>query len=84
MNRCSRFSRGQIFVLFTLLLPVFLGVIGLGTDLGLLYFNWSILQKSADSAALAGAEYLIANPVPPTPPDRLLRRGARRIRPAIP
>jgi hypothetical protein len=68
MNGRSRFSKGQILVLFTLVLPVLLAVMGLGTDLGLLYFNWSILQKSADSAALAGAEYLIANPAPPTPP----------------
>jgi hypothetical protein len=45
-----------------------LGVMGLGADIGILYFNWTILQKSADSAALAGAEYLVSNPVPPTPP----------------
>ncbi len=71
MNGRSRFSRGQILVLFTLALPVLLGVMGLGADIGVLYFNWVQLQKAADSAALAGAQYL-ANPAPspqavPTP-----------------
>ena len=71
MNGRCRFSNGQILVLFTLALPVLLGVIGLGADIGVLYFNWVQLQKAADSAALAGAQYL-ANPAPspqsaPTP-----------------
>lgn len=60
-----------MLALFTLSLPVLLGVVGLGADIGVLYFNWVILQKAADSAALAGAQYL-ASPAPspqaaPTP-----------------
>jgi hypothetical protein len=38
-----------------------LGAIGLGADLGLLYFHWGIVQKAADSAVLAGAFYLPNN-----------------------
>src|SRR5262249_51757365 len=29
---------------------------------GLLYYNWVLLQKAADSAAVAGASYLPGNP----------------------
>lgn len=70
MNRRSRLSKGQFLVLFTLVLPALLGAIGLAADLGILYFNWTILQKAADAAALAGATYLAPNPVPtPAPPN---------------
>lgn len=68
MARRSRFSRAQFIVLFTLALPVLVAVIGFGADFAILYLNWANLQKAADSAALAGAEYLITNPPPPTPP----------------
>jgi len=53
-----------MLVVFTVALPALLAVMGLATDIGVLYFNWSILQKSADSAALAGAAYLAATPLP--------------------
>jgi hypothetical protein len=70
MSRRSRLSRGQFLVVFTLVLPALLGVIGLAADLGILYFNWTILQKAADAAALAGATYLTPSPVPtPAPPN---------------
>ena len=39
-----------------------LGLIGLGSDIGLLYFHWGILQKAADAAVLAGAGYLPNHP----------------------
>lgn len=64
MNAHSRFSKGQMLVLFTLVLPVLLGGMGLATDIGVLYFNWGILQKAADASALAGAAYLAASPLP--------------------
>ena len=50
--------RGQIAVALILAIFPLLGVIGLGSDIGLLYFHWGILQKAADSAVLAGAGYL--------------------------
>jgi Flp pilus assembly protein TadG len=70
MSRRSRLSKGQFLVLFTLVLPVLLGAVGLAADLGVVYFNWSVLQKAADAAALAGATYLTPNPIPtPAPPN---------------
>lgn len=68
MKGRSRLSRAQFIVLFTLALPIIIGAVGLGADFAILYLNWTDLQKAADSAALAGAEYLLANPVPPAPP----------------
>jgi Putative Flp pilus-assembly TadE/G-like len=50
--------RGQIAVALMLVMIPLLGVIGLGTDLGLLFFHWGMVQKAADSAVLAGAGYL--------------------------
>jgi Putative Flp pilus-assembly TadE/G-like len=55
-------SRGQIIVLFTLLLPVMLGAMALAVDIGVFYFEWAQLQKAADAAVLAGASYLPQNP----------------------
>jgi Flp pilus assembly protein TadG len=51
-------GRGQISVALILVMTVLLGAIGLGADAALLYFNWVILQKGVDAAALAGAGYL--------------------------
>ena len=39
-----------------------IGAMALSTDVGLLYYNWGMLQKAADSAALAGANSLPSNP----------------------
>lgn len=58
MNAHSRFSKGQIAVLFTLVLPVLLGAMALGADFSIIYFNWAMVQKAADAAALAGASRL--------------------------
>jgi Flp pilus assembly protein TadG len=44
-------------------LPVLLAIIGLTTDVTLLYVNWMNLQKAADSAALAAASQLTGNDV---------------------
>jgi hypothetical protein len=54
-------GKGQISVALILMLTVILGAIGLGADAALLYFNWVILQKGVDAAALAGAGYLQGN-----------------------
>ena len=58
MNARSRFAKGQIVALFTIILPVLLGVMALGADFSIIYFNWSMVQKAADAAALAGASQL--------------------------
>jgi len=51
-------GKGQISVALILVITVILGAVGLGADAALLYFNWVILQKGVDAAALAGAGYL--------------------------
>jgi Putative Flp pilus-assembly TadE/G-like len=43
--------------LILIMIPL-LSLIGLGADIGLLYFHWGIVQKAADAAVLAGAGYL--------------------------
>jgi Flp pilus assembly protein TadG len=58
MNTRNRRSKGQMLVLFTIVLPVLLGVMALGADFSIIYFNWSMVQKAADAAALAGASQL--------------------------
>ena len=52
---------GQIAVVLTLAIATLLGVISLGTDVGVMYYNWVQLQKAADAAAIAGANYLSEN-----------------------
>jgi Flp pilus assembly protein TadG len=58
MNARSRFSKGQMMAAFTIVLPVLIGVMALGADFAIIYLNWSMVQKAADSAALAGASQL--------------------------
>ena len=53
-----RFSRGQMAVVLALGSVTLVGAMALGTDIGVLYYNWVQLQKAADAAALAGANYL--------------------------
>ena len=60
--RLRALKRGQIAVAMLLVMIPLLGVIGLATDLGLLYFHWGIVQKAADAAVLAGAFYLPNHP----------------------
>jgi hypothetical protein len=55
-------ERAQIAVVLALLLPVLVGSIAMSADVGVLYFNWQILQAAADSGAVAGAAYLPSNP----------------------
>jgi Flp pilus assembly protein TadG len=58
MKTRSRFSKGQMAVLLTLVLPVLLGAMCLGADFAIIYLNWAMIQKAADAAALAGASQL--------------------------
>jgi hypothetical protein len=58
MKAIFRKRRGQVMVLYAGVLAVLLGAIGLCTDVGIMYMNWQQLQKAADAAALAGANYL--------------------------
>src|SRR5262249_51482427 len=49
---------GNILIVTAIILPVLIGAIGLGTDLGLWFYKHQIMQSAADSAAMsAGAAY---------------------------
>ncbi|HTW86698.1 MAG TPA: hypothetical protein VMD75_01715 [Candidatus Binataceae bacterium] len=48
----------QIALLVAVVLPMVLGALLLGADFAVMYYNWAMLQKAADGAALAGAAYL--------------------------
>ncbi len=58
MNTRSRFSKGQMMALCMIVMPVLLGAMALGVDFSIIYLNWSMVQKAADAAALAGASQL--------------------------
>src|ERR1700737_167526 len=71
MKRRGHFFKGQMAVVMTFAIATLLGAMALGTDVGVMYFNWVQLQKGADAAALAGAVYLFPGhsgdyPIDPT------------------
>ena len=51
-------SRGQAAVLYAGIAAVLIGAIALGADVAVMYVNWQHVQKVADAAAIAGANYL--------------------------
>lgn len=51
-------SRGQILVLFALVLVALLGVLGLAVDLGMAFAQRRTMQNAADAGALAGARFV--------------------------
>jgi len=58
MKKIYGSSRGQVAGLYAGIVVVLVGAIALGTDVALMYVNWQQMQKVADAAALAGANYL--------------------------
>ncbi len=58
MKPRSGYMKGQMAVVMTFAIATLLGAMALGTDVAVMYFNWVQLQKAADAAALAGANYL--------------------------
>jgi uncharacterized membrane protein len=57
-GRLSGSCPSQIAIILTLVIATLIAVIGLGTDLGVLYLKGGQLQKAADAAAVAGLNYL--------------------------
>lgn len=55
-------QRGQVMVIFALMLPVFIGMLGLGIDAAHMFQSRRSIQSAADLAALAGASQLPADP----------------------
>ena len=56
--KLEKFRNGQIAILMTLAIATLLGVMALGTDVGIMYYHHMQLQKGGDAASLAGANYL--------------------------
>jgi Flp pilus assembly protein TadG len=57
-RRIGQGETGQALILFAAGLVAFLGLVGLSVDVGLLVYTRTDLQKSADAAAMAGAQDL--------------------------
>lgn len=53
-----RRTKGQIAIILTLAIPALVAGLALCTDVAVMYVNWAALQRAADAAALAGANYL--------------------------
>ncbi|MBF6558705.1 MAG: hypothetical protein IVW56_00335 [Candidatus Binataceae bacterium] len=64
--KLSKYFNGQMAVVFTLILATMMGVMALGTDIGVMYYQWVQLQKGADAAAVAGANFLNGGIAPAT------------------
>jgi Flp pilus assembly protein TadG len=62
MVAIRRFAKGQIAVVMAVALASVLGAMALSVDVMMFYWQWSLLQKAADAAALAGAHYLPGKP----------------------
>jgi hypothetical protein len=56
--KLEKFRKGQMAIVMTLAIATLLGVMALCTDVGVMYYIHMQLQKGADAAALAGANYL--------------------------
>ena len=78
--RGSASERGQVVVLFALLIPVFFGLGALVLDIGNWYVHKRHLQTQVDAAAFAGAhEFFGCNPVfedPPVTANKAIRAHA--------
>jgi len=59
--KLRKLAKAQAAVILTLVIATLLGVMALGADVGVMYYQWNQLQKGADAAALAGANYLSEN-----------------------
>jgi len=60
--KLGKFRKGQMAVVMTFAIATLLGVMALGADVGVLYYNWGQMQKAADAGALAGAGKLTGQP----------------------
>ena len=58
MKKSFGWARGQVAVLYSLIAVVLVGAIALGADVAVMYMDWQQMQKTADAAAIAGANYL--------------------------
>ena len=60
--RLLRDEAGSYLILFAMLTPVLIGIVGLGTEGGLWLYSQQAMQGAADSAAVAAARAYSINP----------------------
>jgi Putative Flp pilus-assembly TadE/G-like len=60
----TKYSKGQMMVLYAGALVGLLGATALGTDVSIMYLNHMQMQKAVDTAAIVGANYLSPNDGP--------------------
>ena len=58
MKKSLGWARGQVAVLYSLIAVFLIGAVALGADVAVMYMDWQQMQKTADAAAIAGANYL--------------------------
>jgi Putative Flp pilus-assembly TadE/G-like len=58
MKKSFGSARGQVAVLYSLIAVFLVGAVALGADVAVMYMDWQQMQKTADAAAIAGANYL--------------------------
>ncbi len=61
LRRCHDGVRGQALVFVVILAPIILGVAGFAVDAGQIYVNKTNAQRTADAAALAGAQTVLSD-----------------------
>jgi Flp pilus assembly protein TadG len=59
---CRQSPSGQAAPIIALVIIFLLGSVALGTDVAVHYYNWVQMQKAADTAVLAGANWLPDEP----------------------
>jgi hypothetical protein len=73
--KLTKFRKGQMAILMTLVVATLLGVMALGSDVAVMYYNWMQLQKAADASALAGATYFLTQNATQTLPSPTINAG---------
>jgi Flp pilus assembly protein TadG len=66
VNAPHRASRGQILIMFAVMLTALLGAVGLSVDLGMAFSQRRTMQSAADAGAYAGTR-VVARSKPATP-----------------
>src|ERR1700674_5190584 len=61
IRRWHKKTTGQAMVFVIVLAPIVLGIAGFAVDAGNIYVNRTNAQRTADSAALAGAQTVLTN-----------------------
>ena len=80
LARLLRDEEGAWLISMTIMLPVLIGVAGLGTEGGMLFYQHRSLQSAADAAAYSAATSMLLQTPPPTPVRLLRRRRKLQLR----